>query len=101
MFGCVCNIKQIGDNKYSANGMMRTDEIAEFFEFDEEKFDEEDIETIAGLVVKVLGRIANVNDEVEFNGLKFTVSEVDGARITKLIIEKLPQTVDSPVSEEA
>ncbi len=95
------NIKQIGDNKYSANGMMRTDEIAEFFEFDEEKFDEEDIETIAGLVVKVLGRIANVNDEVEFNGLKFTVSEVDGARITKLIIEKLPQTVDRPVSEEA
>ena len=27
----------------------------------------------------------------EFNGLKFTVSEVDGARITKLIIEKLPE----------
>jgi len=85
------NIKEIGENKYSANGMMRTDEIAEFFELDEDKFDEEDIETIAGLVVKFLGRIANVGDEVEFNGLKFTVSEVDGARITKLIIEKLPE----------
>ena len=86
------NIKEIGENKYSANGMMRTDEVAEFFELDEDKFDEEDIETIAGLVVKFLGRIANVGDEVEFNGLKFTVSEVDGARITKLIIEKLPDT---------
>lgn len=85
------NIKQIGENKYAANGMMRTDEIAEFFELDEEKFDEEDIETIAGLVVKFLGRIANVGDEVEFNGLKFTVNEIDGARITKLIIEKLPE----------
>jgi CBS domain containing-hemolysin-like protein len=85
------NIKEIGENKYSANGMMRTDEVAEFFELDEDKFDEEDIETIAGLVVKFLGRIANVGDEVQFNGLKFTVSEVDGARITKLIIEKLPE----------
>ncbi len=85
------NIKQISENKYVANGMMRTDEIAEFFELDEEKFDEEDIETIAGLVVKFLGRIAIVGDTVQFNGLKFTVSEVDGARITKLIIEKLPQ----------
>ena len=85
------NIKQIGENKYSANGLMRTDEVAEFFELDAEQFDEEDIETIAGLVVKLLGRIANVGDEVEFNGLKFTVHEIDGARITKLIIEKLPQ----------
>ena len=85
------DITQISENKYVANGMMRTDEIAEFFELDEEKFDEEDIETIAGLVVKFLGRIAIVGDTVQFNGLKFTVSEVDGARITKLIIEKLPQ----------
>ncbi len=84
------NIKQVGENKYVANGMMRTDEVAEFFELDEDKFDEEDIETIAGLVVKSLGRIAAVGDTVEFNGLKFTVSEVDGARVTKLIIEKLP-----------
>ena len=89
------NIKQIGENKYAANGMMRTDEIAEFFELDEEKFDEEDIETIAGLVVKLLGRIANVGDEVEFNGLKFTVDEIDGARVTKLIIEKLPEDISN------
>ena len=98
------NIKQISENKYSANGLMRTDEIAEFFELDEEDFDEEDIETIAGLVVKYLGRIANVNDQVEFKGLKFTVSEVDGARITKLIIEKLVEPAsdsENNSSEEA
>ncbi len=95
------NIKQIAENKYVANGMMRTDEIAEFFELDEEKFDEEDIETIAGLVVKFLGRIAVVGDTVQFNGLKFTVSEVDGARITKLIIEKLPpESVDENEQEQ-
>ena len=94
------NIKQIDENKYSANGLMRTDEVAEFFELDVEQFDEEDIETIAGLVVKNLGRIANVGDEVEFNGLKFTVDEVDGARVTKLIIERLPHSEEENLQDE-
>ena len=38
--------------------------------------------------VKILGRIADVSDVVTFNGLTFTVLEVDGARITKLQIIK-------------
>ena len=49
----------------------------------------DDVETIAGLVVKLLGKIARVNDTVEFNGLKFTVVEIDGARVTKLKVQKL------------
>ena len=43
-----------------------------------------------GLVVKLLGRIADVNDTVTFNGIKFTVVEIDGARITKLELYKEP-----------
>ena len=53
-------------------------------------FEEDDVDTIAGLVVKLLGRIAQVGDTVSFNGLTFTVKEVDGARITKLQIYKEP-----------
>lgn len=79
------DIKEISPNTYMANAMMRLDEVAEFFET--EIFDE-DVDTIGGLVLKELGRIAQVNDCVEINGLEFSVQEVDGARITKLIIAK-------------
>ena len=80
---------------------MRIDELVEYFDLDDTQFEEDDVDTIAGLVVKLLGRIADVNDVVSFNGLTFTVVEVDGARITKLKVYKEP--VQKPVtdSEEA
>jgi len=84
------DIKEVAPNTYVANAMVRTDEIAEFFGIEENQFDFEDIETIGGLVVKILGRIAQVGDvvNVEEQGLKFTVQKVDGARVTRLVIQK-------------
>ncbi len=88
------DIEEIGANTYTANGMMRIDELVKFFDLKEALFEEDDVDTIAGLVVKLLGRIAVVGDAVSFNGLTFTVTEIDGARITKLKIYK------EPVAEE-
>lgn len=95
------DIKEISENTYMANAMMRIDELVEFFDLNEAKFEEDDVETIAGLVVKLLGRIADVGDTVSFNGFTFTVVEVDGARITKLQVYKEP--VEEPINttEEA
>lgn len=84
------DIKEIAENVYKANAMVRIDEFAEFFDLNEASFEEDDVETIAGLVVKLLGRIAEVNDTVTFNGFTFNVLEMDGARVTKLQITKLP-----------
>ena len=84
------DIEEIGENTYLANGMMRIDELVKFFDLKEALFEEDDVDTIAGLVVKLLGRIANIGDAVSFNGLTFTVTEIDGARITKLQIYREP-----------
>ena len=81
--------------------MVRIDEFVEFFDLNEALFEEDDVETIAGLVVKLLGRIAEVNDTVAFNGFEFTVLEMDGARVTKLQITKLQVQEVSTTAEEA
>lgn len=94
------DIKEVGENTYIANAMMRIDELVDFFDLNEAQFEEDDVETIAGLVVKLLGRIAVVGDSVSFNGLTFTVVDVDGARVTKLKIFREPVTVLEEVSEE-
>ena len=44
------DIKEIAPNTYIANSIMRLDEFAEFFDIDEDKIDDEDIDTIGGLV---------------------------------------------------
>ena len=94
------DIKEIGENTYLANAMMRIDEFVEFLGLKDAQFEEDDVDTIAGLVVKLLGRIAEVGDSVSFNGLTFTVKEVDGARITKLQVYREP-VIETNVSEEA
>lgn len=94
------NIKQVSENTYLANAMLRIDELVEFLDLNEASFEEDDVDTIAGLVVKLLGRIAIVGDTVSFNGITFTVEEVDGARITQLKIIKEPSQEEN-VSEEA
>ncbi len=89
-------IKEIAPDTYLANSMMRLDEFAEFFGLNEDEIDDEDIDTIGGLVVKLLGRIAEVDDTVNLNNLKFVVKEVDGARITKLeIIKEQPKETEN------
>lgn len=94
----ICNIVEIEPNHYVANAMLRLDEMAEFFGIKEDNIDDEDIETLGGLVVKLLGRIAQVNDTVSFENLKFIVKEVEGARIIK--IEIIQDTANSKASQE-
>lgn len=92
------NIQEIGENTYLANAMMRMDELAEFFGLNADILEEDDVETIGGLVVKLLGRIAEVNDTVSYKGLIFTVKDIDGARITQLEIVKQP--AEETISQE-
>lgn len=93
------DVKQIGENTYLVNAMIRIDELSEFFE--EELQEDEDVDTIGGLVVKNLERIAQIGDKVEIQNMECTVKEIDGARITKLIIVKKPPKLPEFSDEEA
>lgn len=80
------DIKEIKPNHYLANGMMRLDELANYFDLPDDKLEDDDVDTIAGLVVKELGRLAQLDDVVKYHEFTFTVKEVGGARITKLLV---------------
>ena len=78
-------IKQIYENEFVANAMMRIDEFNEYFDAN---LEDEDVETIGGLVVKALGRIAKTKDSIDIENFTFTVLEVDGPRIVRLRIKR-------------
>ena len=84
------DIKEIGKDSYLVNAMMRLDEIAEFFNIE---VIDEDVDTIGGLVVKILGHIANVGDSVNIQNLGCIVESIDGARVTMLKVVKLQSEV--------
>ena len=75
------DVKVIYENEYLINAMLRIDEVNELFNTE---LEEEEIETIGGLILKHLGRVATVGDKVSLNGFIFRVETTEGARITKL-----------------
>ena len=81
-----CEFSKISENEYEVCGKYRIDEFSEKFGIN---LDDEDITTIGGYVVKMLGRIPITNDEVTDEYFKYTISEMDSSRIVKIKIKKL------------
>lgn len=79
------NIKKVDNEKYIVNGLLRIDEFFDYFNIHHEE--DEEVETIAGLVQKMLCRMAKVNDELVIDSLKVRVLELKGRRIKKLLVE--------------
>ncbi len=50
------------------------------------KLEHEEIDSISGLVLTLLGRPPEVGDEVEFEGLVFRVVEVEGRGVSECIV---------------
>ena len=46
--------------------------------------------TVAGLIIFILQRIPKTGDHVEFGGLRYEVLDMDGNRIDKVLITRVP-----------
>ncbi len=56
--------------------------------------DEADYNTIAGLVIEQFGRIPHVGEYLDWAGWRMEVVDLDGPRIDKLLVQKLPEEDD-------
>ena len=62
---------------------------------------EDDYTTIGGYVLGSLGRIANLGDEVAFDGGTLKVTEIDGRRIDRLHLKLHRRSTDASEEEQA
>lgn len=60
--------------------------------------DEADYNTIAGLVIEQFGRIPHVGEHLDWAGWRIEVVDLDGARIDKLLVQRLPEEDDDETS---
>jgi magnesium and cobalt exporter, CNNM family len=75
------------------NGKMRIDgtfPIDDFNEQFERQLPIEDYHTVGGFVFGLIGRAPEPGDEVDSDGTRFTVLEVEGSRIERLEVELVP-----------
>jgi putative hemolysin len=81
------SLQQIDERTVRVDGTFPIDDFNEQFSVE---LPQEDYHTLAGFVFGALGRAPEEGDEVVWNGLRFGVVEVDGARIEQLDVEFLP-----------
>jgi putative hemolysin len=50
--------------------------------------------TLAGMIMLLLGRVPEVADHVEWQGWRFEVVDMDGKRVDKVLVSRLPAPTD-------
>src|SRR5881398_691402 len=87
------SVEHVDENTVRIDGTFPIDDFNEKFRVE---LPIEDYHTVAGFVFHLIGRAAAAGDEVEYNGLRFRVAEIEGSRIEKLEV----QFFEPPVEEE-
>ena len=80
-------LEQTGDNAFSADGALDVEELSEQLDV---KFPEGDYDTLAGFLLSELGHIPDVGEQVTFENVTFTVTEMDDRRIEAVHIDVTP-----------
>jgi putative hemolysin len=78
------SVERIDDRRIRIHGTFTIDDFNEQFHTE---LPQEDYHTVAGFVFGELGRAPQPRDQVEHDGLRFEVVEVDGQRIESLEVE--------------
>src|SRR3954454_10850529 len=81
------SVEHVNESTIRIDGTFPIDDFNEQFD---RSLPDEDYHTIAGFVFGLLGHAPVEDDQVEFEGLRFKVLQVEGSRIERLEVEFLP-----------
>ena len=88
---------KIDDYTLNVSSQINIEDINEKFDLD---IPNEDFQTLGGYVFGLLGREPEVGDEISDRNLSFKVTELDGIRISRMIMKKDTPFVDKEKQEE-
>ena len=54
--------------------------------------------TLAGMIMLLLGRLPATTDKVEWEGWRFEVVDLDGKRVDKVLVTPLPDALQEDVT---
>jgi putative hemolysin len=92
------SVETLEDGRMRIHGTFPIDDFNEQFQ---RSLPIEDYHTIGGFVFGLLGRAPEPGDEVEYDGVRFKVLEIEGSRIERLEVELLPEEPEEHRLEEA
>jgi CBS domain containing-hemolysin-like protein len=83
----VREIVDLGDGLYRVSARLPTDELGDLFGID---LDDDDVDSVGGLLGKGLGRLPTAGASSVVSGLKLTAERVERRRVVTVLVEATP-----------
>ena len=92
-------VEDLGDGRFRVPATMDIDDLADLFDVE---IDEDEVDTVGGLIGKTLGRVPIVGSHCEVSGLSLTAERMAGRRhrIASVIAERVPEPDEASVGVE-
>ena len=93
-------VEDLGDGSVRVSATMHVDDLGEMFDVD---LDEDEVDTVGGLIGKTIGRVPILGSSCEVGGLRLTAERMSGRRhrIATVLVERLePKPQALPRLEE-
>jgi CBS domain containing-hemolysin-like protein len=91
------NVEPAGDNRYRVNARLPVDELNELLDVE---MPNTEWDTVGGLMLGILGRVPRQGEEVAFGDLRFVAERVQGRRISKIVVERIPGQARAEATSE-
>jgi CBS domain containing-hemolysin-like protein len=91
----------LGDGRFRVLSRMSLDDLGELFDTDVE---DDEVETVGGLLAKGLGRVPIVGSTAEIHGIRLTAERIEGRRnrISHILAERAePAETSTDATDEA
>jgi putative hemolysin len=95
-------IERLSDSEVRLDGRASVDELEELFDMRLGLEDEDEYDTIGGLIYHRIGGVPQPGDEVHVDGLRLTVESTDGRRVSKVLaVKEHPSEGELAAADEA
>ncbi len=95
-------VERLSDDEARIDGRAAVGDLVELFDTQLELEDEDEYDTVGGLIYHRIGGIPAPGDRVEVDGLVLTVEAIDGRRVDKvLVVRRRPEEAEAVPVDEA
>ena len=93
------DVRELGEGRYLVNARYSLFDMGELYGIE---LEDEDVDSIGGLIAKELGRLAHQGDKVTYSGLELTVDRIEPRRkrIISVLVNPTSQLADAVATLE-
>jgi putative hemolysin len=92
-------VEKIDEDHARVDGRADINDLLELWDIKDELEDQDEYDTVGGLVYHRIGGIPQPGDEVRLDGLHLTVESTDGRRVSKVLVERVRSVDDESAAD--